>query len=335
MAGRLFYGDADVEMQEHETVLDALLRSGVDVPYSCKSGACQSCLVRCDGAVPPRATQGLKETLAAQGYALSCQCRGSDLGGSDIRVLPIDTDTLFQEAMLLRRIALAPSISRLVFELDEPMAFEPGQFVHLKREDGLVRSYSIASGPDAPNEIEIHVGRVERGQMSNYLLDELSCGDRVALRGPSGNCFYVPGRADQPLLLVGTGTGLAPLLGVLRSALSHGHRGPIHLYHGSVHQDGTYLRNELQALAATHELFHYHAFADAGDPEELLKLGLQTGRASAAALAAHRNLKGWRVFLCGHPAMVQTTRKLAYLGGASISDIFADPFEIAAAPVGC
>ena len=52
------------------------------------------------------------------------------------------------------------------------------------------------------------------------------------------------------------------------------------------------------------------------------------GRAADLALAAHPDLTGWRVFLCGHPGMVKTSKKLSYLAGASMADIYSDPFEI-------
>jgi len=71
----------------------------------------------------------------------------------------------------------------------------------------------------------------------------------ITLRGPFGECFYFDNELERPLLLAGTGTGLAPLLGVTRAALAAGHRGPIHLYHGSRTRAGLYLFDELRALA--------------------------------------------------------------------------------------
>ncbi len=327
----LYYGDLEVEIRSDETVLEALLRAEVAVPNSCRNGSCQSCLVRCDGEVPAGAQAGLRETLKSQGYALACQCKASALPDEGLRVLPSDASSLFIGAMLTTRIALTPLVSKLVFELDEAIDYEPGQFVHLRRSDGLVRSYSVASAPGTPREVELHIGRVPGGKMSSFLLDELPTGERIDLRGPSGDCFYVSGREEQPLLLIATGTGLAPLLGIVRSALCKGHSGPIHLYHGSTTSDGTYLRDDLRALADRTPNLHYAAFVDDATPEELLAKKLTQGRASTVALAQHSDLKGWRVFLCGHPEMVRKTKKLCFLAGAAMTDILADPFDIASA----
>lgn len=329
---RLFYGENEVELRESDTVLEALLRDGIDVPYSCASGVCQSCIVRCEGPAPVKAQAGLKETLAAQGYFLACQCRSSDIGEASIRIYPSDQESLFQSATLKSREFVAANVAKLVFELGEPMAYEPGQFIHLRRSDGLVRSYSIASDPGSQSTVELHIGRVSGGEMSTYLLDDLECGQTMSLRGPSGDCFYVPGRADQPVLLVGTGTGLAPLLGVIRTALASGHSGPLHLFHGSTSPEGVYLRDELRAMAQAHAQLTYTATVDDAPDADLARLGLVKGRSSELALKEHPSLKGWRVFLCGHPAMVKTARKLCYLSGAAISDIFADPFEVLSAP---
>jgi NAD(P)H-flavin reductase len=279
-------------------------------------------LLRSSEGDPGSASQrGLKDTLISRGYFLACQCRPD----TDLRIVLGDDENLFARATLLERELVAPRIARLRFDLATPFDFEPGQFVHLRRPDGLVRSYSIASGPDRMDVLELHVGRIDGGRMSNWLLDELALGAVVDIRGPSGNCFYLPGRPEQPLLLIGTGTGLAPLLGIVRAAMAAGHSGEMHLYHGSYEASGLYLVDELRELSARHEPLHYLPCVDRDAPD-----GFVEGRASDVALGAHRALDGWRVFLCGHPQMVEQTRKLAYLAGASLSDILADPFEIAA-----
>jgi len=135
------------------------------------------------------------------------------------------------------------------------MAFRGGQYITLLRGD-VARSYSIASLPEY-SEIELHIRRIPGGRMSGWFHDEAKAGDRISVVGPSGECFYVGGREDQPLLLAGTGTGLAPLYGIVRDALKSGHRGPIHLFHGALHGKGLYLVDALRQLAAAHTQVHY------------------------------------------------------------------------------
>jgi len=128
----------------------------------------------------------------------------------------------------------------------------------------------------------------------------------------------------QPMLLVATGTGLAPLLGIARDALQDGHSGEIHLYHGSRHPLGLYLRERLIELAAHHENFHY--IGCLSGPERVA--GTAQGRAHEIAFGLHEHLCGWRVHLAGRPEMVRAAENLALRAGARPADIFADPFEL-------
>jgi len=158
--------------------------------------------------------------------------------------------------------------------------------------------------------------------MSGWLAGGAAAGESVDVEGPSGECFYVRGREDQPLLLVGTGTGLAPLWGLVRDALGHAHRGPIHLYNGAVSPAGLYLREELRGLAARYTHLEYTASVLEGAPDD----DAIPGSLDRLLKSRLPNLTGWRVFLCGDTALVQSLRKQVFLAGASMRDIYADAF---------
>ena len=87
--------------------------------------------------------------------------------------------------------------------------------------------------------------------MSNWIFDRLRRGETFDIQGPNGECFYLAGEPQRPLLLVGNGSGLAPLIGIAREALAHRQRAPIRLYHGSRHASGLYLRDELRLISRT------------------------------------------------------------------------------------
>ena len=238
-----------------ESVLECLERNSISVPSSCKSGACQSCLMRAtQGTVPPASQHGLKPTLRAQNYFLACVCRPTD----DLTVtLAGDAAAARTPATLIAREQLNKDITRFSFRCRTPFEHHAGQFVHLFRPDGLMRSYSIANVPTADGVIELHIRKLPGGAMTGWLQDEVHEGDSVEVAGPYGNCFYTPEHPDQGLLLIGTGSGLAPLWGILQDALQQGHRGPIHLYHGSWNPRGLYLVEELSALRDQHNHVHY------------------------------------------------------------------------------
>jgi NAD(P)H-flavin reductase len=99
------------------------------------------------------------------------------------------------------------------------------------------------------------------------------------------------------------------------------------LYHGSREIDGLYWIAEMQQLAYQYPNFHYTACVSGESVPE----GIVQGRANDLAFTAIKNLKDWRVFLCGHPEMVKQSKRQAYLNGAGLQDIHADAFHVASA----
>jgi NAD(P)H-flavin reductase len=315
------YGGRAYECRESETVLEALLRHRLDVPYSCKKGVCLSCMLRViEGPIPEESQAGIRDTLRAQGYFLPCLCPCDN----DLTVAPADQAALFSRAVVSDVFPLAPDIKGVRLTPATELYYHAGQFINLRRADGLTRSYSLASVPGIDRQLELHVKRLAGGDMSNWIFDELQAGEVVELQGPNGSCFYLPGRADQNLLLIGTGTGLAPLIGIARDALHDGHRGDIRLYHGSRHAKGLYLGQRLRDLAARHANFRYIPCLSGAD----VPTDVRAGRVAGAAFSDLGGLADWRVFICGAPPMVEEAKKTAYLAGAAIADIHADPFEL-------
>ena len=284
------------------------------------SGVCQSCVMRNLGGRVPDSAQGeLKSTLRAQGYFLSCQWQPQN----DVDVVVADEATLFSPATVLNKQFLSPDVCRLRLDSSEPVFYHAGQFINLHRYDGLSRSYSLASIPNE-NFLELHIKRMKNGSMSNWIFDELKEGDSLDIQGPYGECFYVNEKAEQSLLLIASGTGAAPLWGIVRDALNSGHAGHIYFYHGARREAGLYLNFELKNMAAEFENFYYVPCVSGHEGAE----GCHSGRANDVALAQFPDLKNWRIYICGLADMVKNTRKRAYLAGADMKQIFVDAFEV-------
>ena len=311
------YESHSYQRNESESVLDTLLRNGVPVAHACKAGSCGSCLLRAvEGEIPPQAQAGLKDSWKARGYFLACMCRPE----GNLTATLVESDARIR-ATITALDHLTQDVLRVRLACDAPFDFRPGQYVTVFRDNQLARSYSIASLPEE-GEIELHVRRIPNGRMSGWLYEEARVGSHVHLQGPSGECFYVPGREDQPVLLIGTGTGLAPLYGIVRDALRRGHRGPIHLFHGAIRPAGLYLSNELAAMAAAHaNLAYTPSVLDADIPGTF-----EVGPIDRVIAGRFPKLDGWRGFVCGDPTMVLSLKKKLFLSGIAMRDIYADAF---------
>lgn len=303
-----------------ETLLDALLRKNIDVPYDCKSGSCHTCLMRSSDQAPPaQAQEGLKPTQKQQNFFLACLCKPDQ----DMTIsLADDADKFITHGQVISKQQLSKDIIELKLNVSNPFSFKAGQFVNLMKPDRVFRSYSIANTPNKNNIIEFHIRILPGGQFSAWVDNELAIGDQIPITDAKGNCFYIPERQEQGLLLIGTGSGLAPLAGILMDALEQNHAGPIHLLHGSKSEEGLYRIEEMTALAEQQKNFHYTPCISGNTIPE----ACAQGRANEVALKKITDLKGWRVYLCGHPEMVEQTKKLAFLQGAAMQDIYTDAF---------
>src|SRR3989442_2068957 len=128
-----------------------------------------------------------------------------------------------------------------------------GQRVDLRVTAGdgysAVREYSIASAPRADGRLELSVERVPDGEVSPYLTQDLAVGDRVELRGPIGGWFVWRDDQIEPIQLVAGGSGIVPLMAMIRSRAAARSSAPFRLLY-SVREPGTvFYRDELRALS--------------------------------------------------------------------------------------
>ena len=146
-----------------------------------------------------------------------------------------------------------PRTKSLFLEVPEWEGHRAGQHVdvRLTAEDGYQaqRSYSIASAPEN-GRVELLVERLDDGEVSPYLTDELRIGDGLELRGPIGGWFAWEAREGGPLLLVAGGSGIAPLIAMIRHHKAAGSDVPVRLLFSSRSYEDVIFREELESLAA-------------------------------------------------------------------------------------
>ncbi len=311
-----------VSLQKNESFLDGLLRSGHEVPHGCKEGVCHSCMMKAIEGTPPENSQtDLTLNQIEQGLFLCCLC----IPSGPIKATALNQSTQFIEAKVIEKSPLNEDIFRL--RVENKVEHHPGQFLTLWNTNNVARSYSIASVPRADNFIEFHIKRIKNGAFSDWAWHQLNIGDPIKLQGPLGLCYYGNIPSEQPILLSGIGTGLAPLVGILRDAFLKNHIGEITLFIGAKSSNNFYLAEELTVLAKKHNNLSLYFVAQKINNASLPQpCKLIEGNIYQEVKQRFPSLKGYKVFLCGAVSFVKKMKSQCYMGGADIKDILSDAF---------
>ncbi|MGE0349919.1 2Fe-2S iron-sulfur cluster-binding protein [Hydrogenophaga sp.] len=304
-------------------LLDALRANNVPVSYSCMAGRCGTC--RCkvvSGHVlasgreqrPPQANEAADSVLACQTF-LTEPCTIEIPEPDEVVVHPARTI----KATVLAMDAPTHDITRLRLKPAKPIAFSPGQYVQLQFTPDHVRPYSMA-GLCTDDELEFHVRRVPDGRVTGYIGRELRPGDAVRVSGPLGSA-YLRRKHTGPMLCVAGGTGLAPILSIIRGVIAEGMHNPIHLYVGVRSERDIYGRDWLADLQQRYPRLQVHVVVASGRAP-----GCRAGLVTEAIGQDWPALPGFRAYLCGAPPMVEATSLLIRQMGVLPDQIHADAF---------
>ena len=304
-------------LADGESVLDALLRAGHAIPHGCRAGVCQACLLQSDEAPPANAQRGLSSAQKSLNYFLSCQCQPP----APLSAQAVDQAGQRVTGVVREKTWLNQRVLRL--HIEAPLSFKAGQYVTLWQSAQLARSYSLAGSPNPQNLLELHIRHYPDGAFSSWAAERLNVGDSLDIQGPLGQCVY-SAPANQPLLLIGMGTGLAPLCGIVQDALAQGHSAPIHLIAAARNAADLYYLDELSALAAQHPQLGITWLAQ--HTNHSAPPAVRIGDVYAHVKTHFASLKGYQVYLCGAASFVTKMRKQCFLSGAGMADILVDSF---------
>lgn len=324
---QLTYNGQHYPLLEGKSILDSLREQGVEIPYSCRQGICQSCLSqRLDGPADPAWQKDLRPSEMAQQYFLPCIAFPAE----DVTLGPIDLAQAAIQVQITHKDYLSPTVVALTLAPLEQFAAKPGQYVTLSLPDGLTRSYSIANRVQQDREIVLHIRKVFQGQFSSWAFDQAKKGDVLFMRGPTGLCFYtLQQQPEAPMLLVGTGTGLAPLWAIVQDAiLTYQHKGQIHLIHHGRTEADFYLDATVRTFAQQHPNFHY---VTSIQPKEVPEMR-PYATLQEEMLALLKEPAETHVYLCGNPTAVSTLERKAFLAGVPVKQILKDAFIKAEKP---
>jgi CDP-4-dehydro-6-deoxyglucose reductase len=317
-----------------ESVLAAALRAGLNLPHSCKGGHCASCRARVlEGSFgyPGPRPAGLTEEEARGGYALLCQARAtSDLRIETREVRPApEVEIKSLPCRIERMDRLAEDVMAVFLRLPavEELHFRPGQYLDVMISEGRRRSFSIASAPADGRFIELHVRRASKSGFTAQLFESLRAGSLLRIEGPLGQ-FWLRSESPRHALMVGGGTGYAPLRAMLRQLLAVGDRRPVTLFWGASSVEGLYEHDWLTQLERERPGFTYRPVVSAAPGAEPGWSG-RRGLVHEAVLEEIADLSAWDVYASGPPAMVESIRSHFLERGLPREQLFFDSFDYA------
>ena len=320
---------------ENEAVLDAALREkGSILPYGCRNGTCGSCMGKIlsgEVAYPEGRPTGLSEHEQAEGKALLCQARpGSDLviearevktsGDIVVKTLPCRVE---------KRELLAPDVMQLYLKLPniERLQFLAGQYVDILLADGRRRGFSLANPPHADDLLELHIRQVPGGFFTGFIFERMKDKALLRFQGPLGT-FFLREDSPRPVILIGGGTGFAPLKGMLEHAFHIGWNRPLHLYWGARAKVDLYLDELPRRWTKEHPEFRYTPVLSEPRPEDDWQE--RTGWVHEAVAADYPDLSGHDVYMSGPPPMIEAAKRVFAERGLPNGQLFFDSFEFSA-----
>ena len=319
---RIRLNNIDYHCRNNETVLEALHRQGVELSFSCRKGSCQVCMLKCDkGSLPDEAQKSLKKLYISKNYFLPCICKPVN----DLEISEIDRHELFSSAMVYKKEFLSDTVCKLLIESDKITEYRPGQFINICKPDGgVVRSYSLASCQANDYYLELHVQLMKNGELSQWIFNDLQEEDLIDIQGPNGHCFYQQGNNNSSILMVGTGTGVAPLIGILHDAMENKHKGEIHLFHEAASINDLYLHGVLTEITQKNSNINYYPCV----PGASSSSGIYSDSARHIIEDKFIDFKDWLVYLAGSNAMVSNIDSYVTSHGVASDRVFSDSFDM-------
>lgn len=315
-----------------QTLLAAALAAGLDYPYECASGSCGSCRTRLlEGRVAlcwPEAP-GLGERDRARGDRILA-CQSVPQGNCRIQVRLGTGDACPPPRRLQARVrSLQPlneDVLHVVLAPEDGAAtdFRPGQFMRVDwGADTGWRAYSMCNLPRTGT-LEFMVKRKPGGAGSARLFGGLRAGDRLALEGPYGRAWLrEPLRADEPLVLLAGGSGLAPMWAIAQAALATQPARAVRLYFGVQRPRDLFWAAEMQALAATEPRFVPVIAVAEGDPPP----GSRRGAVGEVLAADLPPVVDHGLYMAGPPGLVDHVNAQLVASGRLRADrVFYDRF---------
>lgn len=322
------------EVRPSQTILEAAVEAGINIPYGCRNGMCGSCKGKVvSGKVMHDDYLGsamTDEELAA-GSALFCKARAledlviasreAELDGIKPRILP---------ARVSKKELLTHDVISLHLQLpsSERLQFLPGQYIEFLLKNGKRRAFSIANAPHETFGLELHLRLVQGGEFTEYVFNELEEKAILRLEAPFGS-FYLRDDSTKPIIFAVTGTGFAPAKSIIEHMIHTDDQRQILLYRGTRTLADMYMHDLCQRWGEHMPNLQYIPVLSQPAKED--SWAGRTGYVQDAVVADIKDLSGHQAYVCGLPDMVDAAHTtFVEKGGLNPDDFFSDAFTFAA-----
>jgi propane monooxygenase reductase subunit len=325
----------EIDCDEEESVLDAAFRHGFNLVYGCREGQCSACkayLLEGEVVLKPYSTFALSESEESNGYTLLCRAMPEE--DLVVELLHFDPDNYKLEneirdgrAAVTAVEALTHDISRLELEVAEPadFSFLPGQYVDVwipeaENTGEVRRSFSMANLP-GDGRIELIIKRYPGGRFSGLLDGQISVGDELGFTGPYG-AFHLR-ETDRPILMVAGGSGMAPILSLLRTLAAERSDRMVRFFYGARTQQDLFYIDLIAEVGS--------ALADFDFVPVLSEVGEGFVHEAACRHLESGAMADPEIYMCGPPPMIDAMIEEATgVHGIDEDRIFHDKFTTSA-----
>ncbi|MES2637098.1 MAG: CDP-6-deoxy-delta-3,4-glucoseen reductase, partial [Pseudomonadota bacterium] len=321
------------DVRPSQTVLQAAIEAGINLPYGCRNGACGACKATLiAGKVMHDDYQGsaMSDAELASGNTLLCcarpledltiECREvGGLAGIKPRILP---------ARVAKKEQLAHDVIALHLQLpaSERLQFKAGQYIEFILKEGKRRAFSIANAPHDSEFLQLHIRVIPGGQFSEYAANELVEKAILRLEAPFGS-FFLREDSNKPIIMVAGGTGFAPVKGMIEHLLHNHSQRDIILYRGARQLRDLYMHDLCEKWADLMPNITYIPVLS--EPADADNWQGRTGLVHQAVLDDFEVLNDYQAYACGAPAMVDIAHQTFMQQGLEADEFFSDAFTFA------
>lgn len=314
-----------------ETLLDAAMREGFNMPYGCKNGSCGACkgkVLSGEVAHGDHSSTALTHEEIEKGLSLFCCATPvSDSVSIECREVAATKDiqikTLPTRIEKIDKVSHDVAVLTLKLPSTERLQFLAGQYIDIHTKTGNKRSFSIANAPHQEGYLELHIRHVPGGEFSGYVWEQMKEREIFRFTGPLGS-FFLREDSDKPIIFIATGTGFAPIKGIVEHALHHNIQREMVLYWGCRSLDDLYMPAVASQWQQQYPNFTFIPVLSEPKPQD--QWPGRTGLVHEAVLTDFANLAHYQVYACGAPVMVEAALKGCIAQGLPSEEFYSDAF---------